>query len=385
MQRIQNKHKIAHKPKVLLGMSGGVDSSVSAALLLQEGYEVVGGFIKNWSDTKDLWTGECEWRGERRDAMRVAAKLGIPLLTFDFEEAYRRTVVDELFRGYEAGETPNPDVLCNEFIKFGLFFDEAMRLGFDGIATGHYARVENKQLAASSWQLGTESRCRLLRGSDPEKDQSYFLYRVPQNVLRRTLFPIGHLQKSEVRQIARDLHLPVSHKPDSQGICFIGKLDMTEFLRKKIPSRPGEIVDEDGHVLGQHTGLDGYTIGQRERICVSNGSEPWFVAEKDLASNRLIVVQGSEHPRLYRRDAIVHDLHWTRGVSPSLPLECEVQIRYRQASIAATVEATDADTCLHIQFHEPVKAITPGQSAVFYQGEECLGGGIIHLISAGPL
>ncbi len=395
------------KPKVLVGMSGGVDSSVSAALLVREGYDVVGGFIKNWSDSKDLWTGECAWRGERRDAMRVAAKLGIPLLTFDFEKEYRAAVVDELFRGYEAGETPNPDVLCNEFIKFGLFFEEAMRLGFDFVATGHYARTESgKRLVPPPISLrsniarfleklanpvraaeiggGTSamgSAVRLLRGTDPSKDQSYFLYRVPQNVLRRTMFPIGHLRKSEVRDLAREFSLPVAEKPDSQGICFIGKLDMVEFLRKKIPSKPGEIVDENGNILGRHEGLDGYTIGQRERINVespsrpSSRSEPWFVAEKDMKLNRLIVIQGENHSRLFRREATVRDLHWTSGEEPPFPFGCDAQVRYRQEPTKAKVESLKSKVA--VTFHTPVKAVAAGQSAVFYQGEECLGGGII--------
>ncbi|MBU2509577.1 tRNA 2-thiouridine(34) synthase MnmA, partial [Patescibacteria group bacterium] len=206
------------KKSVLVGMSGGVDSSVSAALLKERGFRVVGGFIKNWSDTKDVWTGECDWYGERRDAMRVAAKLGIPLLTFDFEEQYRDKVVKELFAGYEAGETPNPDVLCNEAIKFGLFLDEARRLGFDYIATGHYAQVVSDE----------DGVAHLMRGADSDKDQSYFLYRVPQKALQQSIFPIGDLTKDEVRKIAQKLEHPVAEKPDSQGICFIGKLDMGE-------------------------------------------------------------------------------------------------------------------------------------------------------------
>lgn len=347
---------------VLVGMSGGVDSSVTAALLQRQGFRVVGGFIKNWSDTKDIQTGECAWRGERRDAMRVAARLGIPLLTFDFEDAYRERVVGELFRGYEAGETPNPDVLCNEAIKFGLFLEEANRLGMDFVATGHYARI----------QRDAEGVAHLLRGMDPDKDQSYFLYRVPQSALRRALFPVGNLRKPEVRKIAEELGLPVAQKPDSQGICFIGKLDMVEFLRKKIPSKPGEIVDDRGRALGQHTGLDAYTIGQRERIQVSVGGEPWFVAAKDYAKNQLIIVQGADHPLLYRRFAKLHDLHWTRGNPPETPLMCEVQVRYRQAPVQATI---DDQFC--VVFDQPVKAVSPGQSAVLYQGDECIGGGVI--------
>jgi tRNA-uridine 2-sulfurtransferase len=356
----------ASPPTVLVGMSGGVDSSVTAALLVKQGYRVIGGFIKNWSDSKELWTGECAWRGERRDALRVAAKLGIPLLTFDFEKEYKERVVGELFRGYEAGETPNPDVLCNEAIKFGLFFDEAVKMGADFVATGHYARVEH--LADGS--------ARLLRGLDPDKDQSYFLYRVPQNVLRRTLFPIGEFRKPHVREIAAEFNLPVAEKPDSQGICFIGKLDMEEFLRKKIPSKPGKIVDEKGDILGEHQGLDAYTIGQRQGIKVSKGEEPWYVADKNLETNELIVVQGAEHPRLFREKAVLRDLHWTHGEAPSASFECEVQVRYRQEPVMALAENVGPDS-LQLNFRQAVKAVAPGQSAVLYQGDECLGGGVI--------
>jgi tRNA-specific 2-thiouridylase len=350
------------KPRVLVGMSGGVDSSVTATLLVEQGYDVVGGFIKNWSDSKDLWTGECEWRGERRDAFRVAAKLGIPLLTFDYEKAYREGVVEELFRGYGAGETPNPDVLCNEITKFGLFFEDAVRLGFDFVATGHYAQVKTD----------SEGVAHLLRGVDPDKDQSYFLYRVPQNVLRRTILPIGGLKKSEVREIARKMELPVAEKPDSQGICFIGKLDMEEFLRKRIPSKPGEIVDPEGNILGQHEGLDAYTIGQRQGIKVSEGGKAWYVAKKDVETNRLIVVPGDDHPLLYSKELNLRDLHWTRGVSPTIPENIEVQVRYRQTPVKGILDSEN-----RIVLDESVKAVALGQSAVLYIGDECIGGGVI--------
>jgi tRNA-specific 2-thiouridylase len=362
--QVKNK-PMGSKPKVLVGMSGGVDSSVTAALLVQQGYDVTGGFIKNWSDTKDLWTGECEWRGERRDALRVAAKLGIPLLTFDFEQAYRERVLADLFRGYEAGETPNPDVLCNEVTKFGLFFEEAMRLRFDFIAMGHHARVTRN-----------DEEARLLRGVDPEKDQSYFLYRVPQNVLRRTMLPIGEYTKPQVRDLARQLDLPVAEKPDSQGICFIGKLDMAEFLRKKIPSKPGEIVDAEGKVLGQHEGLDAYTIGQRQGIKISEGGHAWYVAKKDLATNRLVIVPSDDHPLLYAQDAWIHDVHWTRGIPLESGAPVQVQVRYRQQPVAAVVDQVE-ESRIHLAFSESVKAVAPGQSAVLYEGEECLGGGVI--------
>lgn len=354
------------KPLVLVGMSGGVDSSVTAALLVKRGYRVVGGFIKNWSDSKDLWTGECAWRGERRDAIRVAAQLDIPLLTFDFEQEYRSRVIDELFRGYEAGETPNPDVLCNEAIKFGLFLEEAKKMGADYVATGHYARVRR------DWRGVTH----LLRGKDPEKDQSYFLYRVPQAALQKTLFPIGHLRKPDVRRLATTLGLSVAAKEESMGICFIGKLDMEDFLRKKIPSKPGEIIDENGTVLGTHRGLDAYTIGQRGGILLSSEGDPWYVARKDTAQNRLVIVQGKDHPALYRSDAEIHDLHWTRGFAPTFPLACSVQVRHRQEPVNGVASDLGGGR-VRIVFEKPVKAVAPGQSAVLYAGAECLGGGVL--------
>ncbi|MFA4954534.1 MAG: tRNA 2-thiouridine(34) synthase MnmA [Patescibacteria group bacterium] len=356
--------KAVKKPTVLVGMSGGVDSSVAALLLKKKGFDVIGGFIKNWSDTKDLATGECAWLGERRDAMRVAARLGIPLVTFDFEKTYRSKVVKDLFRGYAAGETPNPDVLCNEYIKFGLFAEQMDKVGAQFVATGHYARVKRDTFGAH-----------LLRGLDPGKDQSYFLYRVPQAVLRRTLFPVGALKKSAVRKIAREAQLPVARKPDSQGICFIGKLDMVQFLRKKIPSKPGDIVDEFGKILGRHQGLDAYTIGQRQRIMVTQGVRPWYVADKDLKRNRLIVVQGAQNPRLFRDTAELRDLKWMSGEKPTKPFKCLVQTRYRQEAERAVCWPTNKLT--RLVFVAPAKGMASGQSAVLYRGNECLGGGVI--------
>ena len=361
-------------------MSGGVDSSVAALLLKKKGFDVIGGFIKNWSDSKDLATGECAWLGERRDAMRVAARLGIPLVTFDFEKTYRSKVVKDLFRGYAAGETPNPDVLCNEYIKFGLFAEQMAKVGAQFVATGHYARVKRDTSGAH-----------LLRGLDPDKDQSYFLYRVPQAVLRRTLFPVGALKKSAVRKIAREAQLPVARKPDSQGICFIGKLDMVQFLRKKIPSKPGDIVDEDGEILGRHQGLDAYTIGQRQRIMVTQGARPWYVADKNLKRNQLIVAQGAQNPRLYRDTAELRDLKWTSGEKPTKPFNCLVQTRYRQEAeravcfpkikpdytVATKYPIAHIVATARLEFVAPAKGLAPGQSAVLYRGNECLGGGVI--------
>lgn len=356
------------KKRVLVGMSGGVDSSLSAALLVEQGYEVVGGFIKNWSDSKDLWTGECQWRGERRDALRVAAHLGISLLTFDFEEQYRARVLDRLFQGYEKGETPNPDVLCNEEIKFGLFFEQAMQLGFDFVATGHYAQVRRE----------ADGFTHLFKGLDEQKDQSYFLYRVSQVALQKTLFPIGHLKKTEVRLLAEKHGLPTAAKPDSQGICFVGKLNFHEFLRKRIPPTPGEIVTVEGEVLGKHDGLDAYTIGQRHGLNISHEQEIWYVAAKNRAKNQLIIVPNRDHPQLLTENAFVGDLHWTTQipVGPGGSCEVEVAIRYRQTPEHALLKLVDPDT-LTLRFQEPVWALAPGQSAVFYRGAECLGGGIL--------
>ncbi len=356
------------KKKILVGMSGGVDSSVAAALLLKQGHEVIGGFIKNWSDSKDLATGECAWKSERRDAIRVAAKLGIPLMTFDFEKQYRQKVVDEIFRGYAAGITPNPDVLCNQYIKFGLFLDAADEVGADSIATGHYARVKRDK----------DGQAHLYRGLDQDKDQSYFLYRIAQRALRKTFFPVGHLKKRAVRSLAKRFRLPVFDKPDSQGICFIGKLDMVEFLRKKIPSKPGDIEDENGKVLGRHSGLDAYTIGQRQRILVSSGGQAWYVARKDVDRNALVVVAGAEHPLLYSKSAEVADMAWIAGKKPTDPtLDCRAQIRYRQDAVKAVLSKGAKSGRYRIDFRQPVKAVSPGQSAVIYKRQECLGGGVI--------
>lgn len=369
-----------NRKRVLVGMSGGVDSSVSAALLVEQGYDVTGGFIKNWSDTKDLWTGECEWRGERRDALRVAAKLDIDLLTFDFEEEYRERVLKTVFDEYEEGVTPNPDVLCNQEIKFGLFHDAARRLGFDYVATGHYARVERD-----------EDGAHLLKGNDPDKDQSYFLHRISRDALAHALFPIGHLRKSEVRALAEKFELPVAHKPDSQGICFIGKLDFHDFLRKKIPPAPGDIVTPEGEVVGRHDGIDAYTIGQRQGLQVSKDGKAWYVAAKDRKRNRLIVVPDREHALLYRTHIRLRKTHLLNDLPDDGAVQ--VAVRYRTELVPGIVIPSEVEGSLSggisplaslgrndemiIHFSKPVWAPAPGQSAVIYSGDECLGGGFI--------
>lgn len=388
-----NPFKKKKKFKILVGMSGGVDSSVAAALLVEQGFDVTGGFIKNWSDSKDLWTGECEWRGERRDALRVAARLGIPLLTFDFEKEYRQRVLDRMFAEYREGITPNPDVLCNEEIKFGLFFETAIKLGFDAIATGHYARILREPPPLTPPQ-DEEGKARgggvahLLVALDPAKDQSYFLHRISRESLAKSYFPIGDLHKSEVRLLATHYSLPVAQKPDSQGICFVGKLDFHEFLRMRNPSTSGDIVDSEGNVIGKHDGLDGYTIGQRHGIHVSKDGKAWYVAGKDRAKNQLIIVPDREHPLLYSKTARVENIHLLNDLPSDGRLE--VVIRYHAAPVSAVILSSTKDlnpsVILHsvqndrnvrIEFDKPVWALTPGQSAVFYRGEECLGGGFL--------
>lgn len=349
---------IKNKQKVVLGMSGGVDSSVAAALLVQQGYEVIGAFMKNWSDTKAA-TGECAWKSERRDAMSVAAKLNIPFVTFDFEKEYKENVVGYMFREYEAGRTPNPDVMCNAFIKFPLFWAEAKTLGSDFIATGHYARTENGKLLLSE---------------DVGKDQTYFLHRITSEDLSHTLFPVGHLLKSEVRELARKYKLPVAEKKDSTGICFIGEVSMEKFLSQKIPKKQGNIITIDGQKIGEHNGVWFYTIGQRHGFG-GGGGMPYFVVDRDLEKNALVVAPGADHPRLFRKEIEIRDTRWISGSAPKLPLECKARIRHRGELFDATLNLNAGRYMLNAS--EPQRAVTPGQMAAIYVGEECLGGGII--------
>ncbi|MBP9747341.1 tRNA 2-thiouridine(34) synthase MnmA [Patescibacteria group bacterium] len=352
--------------KILVGMSGGVDSSVAAALLLKQGYQVVGGFIKNWSDSKDLWTGECQWKAERRDALRVAAKLGISLLTFDFEEEYRARVLDRMFREYQAGRTPNPDILCNQEIKFGLFYEAAMRAGFDGVATGHYAQ-----------SVRDANGVHLAKAVDAQKDQTYFLQRMSREALQRTLFPVGGFEKADVRVLAEEFGLSVARKPDSQGICFVGKLDFHEFLRKRLPPVPGPILDEEGSTIGTHDGIDAYTIGQRHGLHVSVGQRAWYVAQKDRARNALVMVPEADHPLLFRREIVIEEMHWLDASAEEAEvIEGEVMIRYRQRAVPARLERI-RDGMYRGVLAEPVWAPAAGQSAAVYQGGYCLGGGIL--------
>jgi tRNA-specific 2-thiouridylase len=350
---------------VIVGMSGGVDSSVAAWRLLQDGYDVQGLFMSNWDEDED---GYCTAAQDYQDALRVCEQLGIELHKVSFAGEYRERVFRYFLDEYRAGRTPNPDVLCNREIKFGVCFDYARRLGADYVATGHYARVIHAPVV------------RLLKGLDPGKDQSYFLHAMPATALAHTLFPLGELHKDEVRRIARDLTLPVFDKKDSTGICFIGERPFAEFLSRYLPAQPGSIESIDGRVLGRHEGLMYYTLGQRQGLRIGGrsdaGDEPWYVAGKDLERNVLLVVQGHDHPALFSRSMDVGQLSWIAGSPPDGRFRCTAKVRYRQADQECTVTTRSDRTC-EVHFEQPQRAVTPGQYAVFYAGDECLGGGVI--------
>lgn len=353
------------KPKVLLGMSGGVDSSVSAILLLEQGYEVIGAFMKNWSDGGE--GEECSWRAERRDAMRVAAKLGIEFHTFDYENEYREHVYEYMIHEYESGRTPNPDVLCNKFMKFGFLLNEAENLGCEYIATGHYARLKRDE----------HGTAHLLAGVDQNKDQTYFLCQLNQAQLKKCLFPIGELQKSEVREIAEAHDLHVSGKKDSQGICFVGKVKMQEFLAERIPEHPGNIVTTSGDVIGQHKGHGYYTIGQRSGLGIGGGT-PYFVVERRPDTNEIVVAIGEDDPALYANQLTATDhVEAREGVLQEyVGKTIHARIRYRQPLQRCKIERFE-DGILHVVFDEKQKAIAPGQFIAFYDEEELVGSAII--------
>ena len=361
------------KQRVVVGLSGGVDSAVSAWLLKQQGHEVVGIFMKNWEDDDD--SEHCTSRQDWLDAASVADVIGIDIEHVNFAAEYKDRVFAEFLREYRAGRTPNPDILCNAEIKFKAFLDHAMRLGAEKIATGHYARVRERG-----------GRFELLKGLDPLKDQSYFLHRLNQAQLARTLFPVGELPKTEVRRLAAQIGLPNAKKKDSTGICFIGERPFREFLNRYIASAPGPIKDERGRVIGEHVGLSFYTLGQRQGLGIGGvkargarkgGSEhePWFVARKDLASNTLWAVQGHDHPWLLSTRLRAHDASWIAGAAPAAG-RCGAKTRYRQADAVCDLEPLDGGDFV-LRFEQPQWAVTPGQSAVLYDGEVCLGGGVI--------
>ncbi len=369
------------KQRVVVGLSGGVDSAVTAHLLKAQGHEVVGIFMKNWEDDDD---GEhCTSRQDFLDAASVADVLGIEIEHVNFAAEYRDRVFAEFLREYQGGRTPNPDVLCNAEIKFKAFLDHAMRLGAEKIATGHYARVRLNPATGLH---------ELLKGLDPSKDQSYFLHRLNQAQLARTLFPVGELAKTEVRRIAAEIGLPNARKKDSTGICFIGERPFREFLNRYISHAPGPIVDDRGRRLGRHVGLSFYTLGQRQGLGIGGVKDkgavrgggahaPWFVARKDLASNTLQVVQGHDHPWLLSQRLQAQDASWVAGQPPP-PGPCAAKTRYRQGDAPCTVQHAGPQG-FELQFDQAQWAVTPGQSAVLYDGDVCLGGGVI--AAAAPL
>jgi len=362
------KDKIMKK-KVVLGMSGGVDSSVAAVLLKEEGYDVIGLFMKNW-DEKDEF-GVCTAAEDADDAKRVATELDIPCYTVNFEKEYWERVFSYFLSEYKKGRTPNPDVMCNQEIKFNAFLDYALKLDADYIAMGHYAQVEEK-----------DGNFFLLRGKDNNKDQSYFLSRIGQAALSKTIFPIGHLEKSEVREIAKKNNLYTQDKKDSTGICFIGERDFDEFLDKYLLSKEGDMINvDDGKKIGTHTGLIHYTLGQRKGMGIGGvgSGEPWFVVGKSLKNNILYVAQGKKHPALFSVSMIGEEPIWVLEKEPAFPLHCTAKFRYRQSDIPVTVEKQENGN-LKITYDYPVKAVTPGQVAVLYQDEVCLGSSIIQSI-----
>ena len=359
--------------KIVVGMSGGVDSAVAALLLKRAGHEVVGLFMKNWEDDDD--DEYCSTREDLVDAVAAAERIGMDIEAVNFAAEYKDRVFATFLAEYRAGRTPNPDVLCNAEIKFKAFLDHAVAMGAEKIATGHYARVGERRDAAS----GT-TRFTLLKGLDPGKDQSYFLHRLTQAQLARTVFPVGHLHKSEVRRLAREAGLANHAKRDSTGICFIGERPFREFLSRYLPREPGPMVTPEGVRVGQHQGLSYYTLGQRQGLGIGgrrdDSGEPWYVAGKDLASNTLTVVQGHNHALLLKRSLEAADASWIAGTPPQPDEAYGAKTRYRQSD-AACEFAPEGAAAFHLDFPAPQWAVTPGQSAVLYRGDECLGGGII--------
>lgn len=354
---------------VIVGMSGGVDSSVCAALLKEEGYNVVGLFMKNWEELDEH--GVCQSSKEYADVIAVCEKLDIPYYSVDFIKEYREQVFNHFVEEYKLGYTPNPDILCNREIKFKVFYEKARELGADFLATGHYC--QNKIV---------DGKNALIKGADPLKDQSYFLYTIKTDVLKNVLFPIGHLPKTEVRRIAAKYDLATKNKKDSTGICFIGERNFKNFLSNYITFTDGNFETLDGVVVGRHTGATYYTLGQRKGLGLGGPGEPWFVVGKDIARNVVIVERGENHPAMYADSLVATDLEFTTGEwNRPLPFKCTAKVRYRQKDQACTVTKIE-DGKIYVEFDEPQRAITPRQSVVFYDGDICLGGAMIE--KSGP-
>jgi tRNA-specific 2-thiouridylase len=347
---------------VIVGLSGGVDSTVTALLLKRQGYRVTGLFMKNWEE--DDTAGRCAAEDDLKMVRAVCERLDMPFQTVNFSAEYWERVFEYFLAEHRAGRTPNPDVLCNQEIKFKAFLEHALGLGADFIATGHYARVETR-----------DGHARLLKAFDTNKDQTYFLYAVSQAALAKTLFPLGGITKPEVRRLAHETGLPNFDRKDSTGICFIGERNYQAFLARYLPAQPGEIRTLDGELKGRHDGLMYYTLGQRHGLGIGGPGEPWYVVDKELATNTLIVAQGENHPALFRPGLLAGQLRWIGGMPPAAPARLTAKTRYRQPEQACTFEF-EGDRA-RVTFDDPQRAITPGQSVVFYREDECLGGGII--------
>ncbi|MGG0642798.1 tRNA 2-thiouridine(34) synthase MnmA [Sporosarcina gallistercoris] len=352
--------------RVVVGMSGGVDSSVAAYLLKQEGYEVIGIFMKNWDDTDEF--GVCTATEDYEDVISVCNQIGIPYYAVNFEQQYWDKVFTYFLDEYKAGRTPNPDVMCNKEIKFKAFLEHAMNLGADFLATGHYARIAE-----------TEDGVAMLRGVDTNKDQTYFLNQLNQEQLSKVMFPIGDMEKSRVREIAEEAGLSTAKKKDSTGICFIGERNFKEFLSNYLPAQQGDMKTMTGEKQGRHDGLMYYTIGQRHGLGIGGSGEPWFVIGKDLKTNTLLVGQGFHHEALYSDSLTATEVSFTTARTLPEEFKCTAKFRYRQADTGVTVKMTGPATA-EVVFDTPVRAITPGQAVVFYDGDECLGGGTIDTV-----
>lgn len=349
--------------KVYVGLSGGVDSSVSALLLKQQGYNVTGIYMKNWS--KDLPGMPCPWKDDYQDAKRIAVQLGIPFKMYDFEKEYQHKVVDYMIDEFKAGRTPNPDIMCNQEIKFRLFLNTAIEDGADFVATGHYASTKDG---------------RLYMAKDSNKDQTYFLYRVTSNALKQVLFPLGELKKSQVRQIARENNLITANKEESMGICFVGKVGIRDFLMQYVEPAPGKIIDQNGATIGEHDGAIFYTIGQRQGLNVGGGM-PFYVTGKDMTKNEVYVTTDIQDESLWSKEIRLADIHWINGnarlkTNSQKPKSLLVRTRHRAPLIKVSKLKKDGSTWV-AELNEEVRALTPGQSAVFYSDELCLGGGIV--------
>ena len=359
---------LKNNSSIYVGMSGGVDSSVAALLLKQQGFAVHGLFMKNWEgDDRDDY---CAAEEDLSDAQKVCDALGIDLKGVNFSDQYWDRVFQYFLDEYSAGRTPNPDILCNKEIKFKAFLDYALAQGAERIATGHYARIRFE-----------DGVYKLIKGRDNNKDQTYFLYTLGQQQLSKSLFPVGELEKSEVRRLAEENNLVTFDKKDSTGICFIGERDFKSFLQRYLPAQPGDMQTVDGKVVGKHDGLMYYTLGQRQGLGIGGlkgfDETPWYVADKDLENNVLIVVQGKDHPLLYQSECYATDMSWVAGKAPANSFSCAAKTRYRQQDASCHVHYLEKEERWHIQFDDPQWAITPGQAIVFYLGEECLGGGTI--------